>query len=165
MHKKRDRNEILNYPTVHNRVANPEDLSKRRIIFDVQIRARTPTKPPKRLLSDCLSRRISSVSRLIPSYNSLQRNVKVIRPHINLSITIPVNAAHQNIPEQYKISFRNEHFLLYNGREKEGERFIHYAAPPKLIILSLSSNIYFDPNFQSFFFYYCLLITENRKMY
>ncbi|KAF0989930.1 hypothetical protein HZS_3812 [Henneguya salminicola] len=46
---------ILNNATVHYHAPNPEDLSKRRIISDVRIRARTTTEPLRRLLADCLS--------------------------------------------------------------------------------------------------------------
>ncbi|KAF0986408.1 hypothetical protein HZS_3445, partial [Henneguya salminicola] len=55
MRTNRDGNLILNNAIVHNHALNPEDLSKRRIISDVRIRARTTTEPPRRLLFDCLS--------------------------------------------------------------------------------------------------------------
>ncbi|KAF0991648.1 hypothetical protein HZS_4510 [Henneguya salminicola] len=67
----------------------PEDESKRRIISDVRIRARTTIEPPRKLLPDCLSRKIQSVSPSIPSYNSLQRNVQMIRQRIIFPLTIP----------------------------------------------------------------------------
>ncbi|KAF0986248.1 hypothetical protein HZS_4059 [Henneguya salminicola] len=139
MRTNRDKNLILNNANVHNYAPNPEDLSKRRIISDVRIRARTTTKSPRRLLADCLSRSIPSVSPLIPSYNSLQRNVQMIRQRINLPPTIPSDAAHLIIPEQYKI----------NGLENDGERFILFATPRQLNILSRCSNSYFDSTFNS----------------
>ncbi|KAF0993152.1 hypothetical protein HZS_5055 [Henneguya salminicola] len=127
MRTNRDGNLILNNATVHTHAPTPEDLSKRRIISDVRIKARTATEPPIRLLADCLSRSIPLVSSLIPSHNSLQRNVQIIRQRINLSLTIPSDTAHFIIPEQYKINFRNENFLLYDGVENDGERFILFA--------------------------------------
>ncbi|KAF0987265.1 LOW QUALITY PROTEIN: hypothetical protein HZS_6098 [Henneguya salminicola] len=42
----RDENLIKKNATVHNHAPNPEDLSKRRIISDVRIRARTTTESP-----------------------------------------------------------------------------------------------------------------------
>ncbi|KAF0985760.1 hypothetical protein HZS_7415 [Henneguya salminicola] len=53
----------------------------------------------------------------------------MIRQRINLPLTILSDAAHINIPEQYKISFRNENFLLHDGLENDGERFILIATP------------------------------------
>ncbi|KAF0988863.1 hypothetical protein HZS_2895 [Henneguya salminicola] len=47
--------------------------------------ARNTTEPPRRLLSDCLSLSMLSASPLIPSYNSLQRNVKMIQQQNYLS--------------------------------------------------------------------------------
>ncbi|KAF0989318.1 hypothetical protein HZS_7078 [Henneguya salminicola] len=136
MRTNRKGNLILKNATVQNHAPNPEDLSKRRIISEIRIRARTTTKSPRRLLADCLSRSITSVSPLFPSYNSLQRNSSVrCSPLI--------------IPEQYKISFRNKNFLLYDGVEIEGERFILFATTRQLNILSWSSNIYFDSTFKS----------------
>ncbi|KAF0985307.1 hypothetical protein HZS_3626, partial [Henneguya salminicola] len=111
--------------------------------------ARTTTEPPRRLLSDCLSRSIPSVSPLIPSYNSLQRNVQMIRQRINLPLSLPPDAVPLIIPEQYKISLRNENFLLYDGVENDVERFILFAGPHQPNILSLSSIIYFDSTFKS----------------
>ncbi|KAF0985852.1 hypothetical protein HZS_5331 [Henneguya salminicola] len=73
----------------------------------------------------------------------------MIRQRINLPLSLPSNAAHLIIPERYKISFRNANFLLYNGVEKDGERFILFATPRQLNILSRSSNIYFDSTFKS----------------
>ncbi|KAF0985898.1 hypothetical protein HZS_5468 [Henneguya salminicola] len=66
----------------------------------------------------------------------------MIRQRINF-------AAHPILPEQYKISFRNGNFLLYNGVENDGERFILFVTPLPLNILSRSSNIYFDSTFKS----------------
>ncbi|KAF0987020.1 hypothetical protein HZS_7160, partial [Henneguya salminicola] len=43
----------------------------------------------------------------------------------------------------------NENFLLYDGVENDGERFILFATPHQLNILSRSSNIYFDSTFKS----------------
>ncbi|KAF0986407.1 hypothetical protein HZS_3444 [Henneguya salminicola] len=72
----------------------------------------------------------------------------MIRHRINLPLPIPSDAAPFIIPEQYKISFRNENFLLYDGLENDGERFIFFATPRQLNILSRSSNIYFDSTFK-----------------
>ncbi|KAF0985561.1 hypothetical protein HZS_6476 [Henneguya salminicola] len=65
----------------------------------------------------------------------------MIRQRINFLHTISSDAAHIIIPEQNKISFRNEHFLLYDGPENDGERFILFATPRQLHILSRISNI------------------------
>ncbi|KAF0985542.1 hypothetical protein HZS_6353, partial [Henneguya salminicola] len=73
----------------------------------------------------------------------------MIRQRINLPLTLPSDAAHLIIPGQYKISLRNENFLLYDGVENDGERFILIATPRQLNILSCSSNIYFDSTFKS----------------
>ncbi|KAF0985289.1 hypothetical protein HZS_5778 [Henneguya salminicola] len=73
----------------------------------------------------------------------------MIRQQINLLLSLPSNATHLIIPEQYKINFRNANFLLYNGVENDGERFILFATPRQLNILSRSSNIYFDSTFKS----------------
>ncbi|KAF0985358.1 hypothetical protein HZS_6093, partial [Henneguya salminicola] len=95
------------------------------------------------------------------------RNVKIIRQRINLLVTIPSYAAHFIIFERYKISFRNENFILYGGPENDEERFILFATPRQLNILSRSSNIYFDSTFKSVpeIFYQFLLFTENTKIY
>ncbi|KAF0986288.1 hypothetical protein HZS_4355 [Henneguya salminicola] len=82
---------------------------------------------PRRLLAEGLRRTIPSVSPSIPSYNSLQRNVQMIRQRINLPLTIP-----------------NENFLLYDDPENDEEKFILFATPCQLHVLSLSSSIYFD---------------------
>ncbi|KAF0989625.1 hypothetical protein HZS_530 [Henneguya salminicola] len=73
----------------------------------------------------------------------------MIRQRINSPLTILSDAAHINIPEQYKISFRNENFQLYDGLENDGERFILFATPRQLNILSRGSNSYFDSTFKS----------------
>ncbi|KAF0985788.1 hypothetical protein HZS_8107 [Henneguya salminicola] len=74
----------------------------------------------------------------------------MIRQRINLPLSLPSDAAPLIIPEQYKISFRNDNFLLlYDGVENDGERFILFATPRQLNILSRSSNIYFDFPFKS----------------
>ncbi|KAF0986762.1 hypothetical protein HZS_2321 [Henneguya salminicola] len=73
----------------------------------------------------------------------------MIRRRINFPLTIPLDAAPFIIPEQYKISFRNENFLLYDGLENNGERFILFAIPRQLNILSQSFNVYFDSPFKS----------------
>ncbi|KAF0986377.1 hypothetical protein HZS_4704 [Henneguya salminicola] len=73
----------------------------------------------------------------------------MIRPRINLPLSLLSDAAHLIIPEQYKISFRNENFLLYDGVENDGVRFILFATPRQLNILSRSSNIYFNSTFKS----------------
>ncbi|KAF0985479.1 hypothetical protein HZS_2426, partial [Henneguya salminicola] len=91
--------------------------------------SKTITEPPRILLPDCLSRGIPSVLPLIPSYNSLKRNIKIIRQRINLPLTILSEAAHINIAE-------NENFLLYDGLENDGQRFILYATPRQLNILA-----------------------------
>ncbi|KAF0985647.1 hypothetical protein HZS_7013 [Henneguya salminicola] len=85
----------------------------------------------------------------------------MIRQRINLPLTIPSDAAHVIIPEQYKISFINENILLYE------ERFILFVTPRQLNILSQSSNIYLDSIFKSVpeIFYQFLLFTENTTMY
>ncbi|KAF0988690.1 hypothetical protein HZS_6515, partial [Henneguya salminicola] len=59
----------------------------------------------------------------------------MIRQPINLPLTILSDATHVIIPYQYKISFRNENFLLYDGVENEGKRFIRFATPRQLNIL------------------------------
>ncbi|KAF0985555.1 hypothetical protein HZS_2971 [Henneguya salminicola] len=64
----------------------------------------------------------------------------MIPQRINLPLSLPSDAAHLIIPEQYKISLRNEQFLLYDGVENDGERFILFATPRQLNILSRSSN-------------------------
>ncbi|KAF0990352.1 hypothetical protein HZS_102 [Henneguya salminicola] len=65
----------------------------------------------------------------------------MIRQRINLPLTLPSDAAHFITPEQYKISFRNENFLLYDGVENDGERFILFATPRQLNIRSRNSHI------------------------
>ncbi|KAF0985947.1 hypothetical protein HZS_368 [Henneguya salminicola] len=79
----------------------------------------------------------------------MQRNIQRIRQRINLPLSLPPDAAHLIIPEQYKISLRNENFLLYGGVENDGERFILFATSRQLTILSRGSNIYFDSTFKS----------------
>ncbi|KAF0992071.1 hypothetical protein HZS_4096 [Henneguya salminicola] len=69
----------------------------------------------------------------------------MIRQRINLPLTILSDAAHINIPEQYKISFRNEYFLLYDGLENDGERFILFAAPHQLNILAGAPTVTLVP--------------------
>ncbi|KAF0988946.1 LOW QUALITY PROTEIN: hypothetical protein HZS_4802 [Henneguya salminicola] len=61
-----------------------------------------------------------------------------------LIFSILFHETHIIIPEENKISFRNEHFLLYDGVENDGERFILFATPRQLHILSRISNCYFD---------------------
>ncbi|KAF0987196.1 hypothetical protein HZS_1578 [Henneguya salminicola] len=73
----------------------------------------------------------------------------MIRQRINLPLSLPSDAAHLIIPKQYEISFRNENFILYDGVENDGERFILFATPRQLNILSRSSNIYFDLPYKS----------------
>ncbi|KAF0985276.1 hypothetical protein HZS_8040 [Henneguya salminicola] len=77
----------------------------------------------------------------------------MIRQRINFPRSLPSDAAHLFGPEQYKISFRNENFRLYDGQENDGERFILFATlfatPRQLNILSRISNIYFDSTFKS----------------
>ncbi|KAF0985452.1 hypothetical protein HZS_6092, partial [Henneguya salminicola] len=73
----------------------------------------------------------------------------MIRQRINLPLSLPSDAAHLIISEQYKISLRNENFLLYDGVENDEERFILFATPRQFNILSRSSNIYFDSTFKS----------------
>ncbi|KAF0991677.1 hypothetical protein HZS_3486 [Henneguya salminicola] len=91
----------------------------------------------------------------------------MIRQRINLPLTILSDAAHINIPEQYIISFRNENFLLYDGLENDGERFILFATPRQLIILSRSSNSYFDSTFKSVpeIFYQLFFFKKNTTVY
>ncbi|KAF0992411.1 hypothetical protein HZS_8011 [Henneguya salminicola] len=98
---------------------------------------------------------------------SLQRKVQMIRQRINFLHTISSDAAHIIIPEQYKISFRNEIFLLYDAIENEGEKFILFASPRQLNILSPSSPIYFYSTFKSVaeIFTSYFLFTENIKKY
>ncbi|KAF0985537.1 hypothetical protein HZS_3757 [Henneguya salminicola] len=60
----------------------------------------------------------------------------MIRQRINLPLSLPSDAAHLILPEQYKI-------------KNDGERFILFATPRQLNILSRSSNIYFDSTFKS----------------
>ncbi|KAF0985738.1 LOW QUALITY PROTEIN: hypothetical protein HZS_6667 [Henneguya salminicola] len=43
----------------------------------------------------------------------------MIRQRINLPLSLPSDATHLIIPEQYKISFRNKNFLLYDGKMME----------------------------------------------
>ncbi|KAF0986386.1 hypothetical protein HZS_5928 [Henneguya salminicola] len=117
------------------------DLSKRRIISDARIRASLITEHPRRLLAECLSRSIPSVSPQIPSYNSLQQNVQMIRQQINLPHIIPSDAAHLIIPEPYKISNRNENFLLYDGLENDEEIYILFATPRQINNLSRSLRL------------------------
>ncbi|KAF0985957.1 hypothetical protein HZS_7379 [Henneguya salminicola] len=73
----------------------------------------------------------------------------MIRQRINLPLSLPSDAAHLIIPEQYLISLRNKNFLLYDGVENNEERFILFATPRQLNILSRSFNIYFDSTFKS----------------
>ncbi|KAF0990648.1 hypothetical protein HZS_970 [Henneguya salminicola] len=153
MHTYRDRNLFLNNPTVHNHALNPDNLSKRRIISDVRIRARTTPKPPRRLLADCLSQSIPSVLPLILSYNSLQLYIQMISQRINLSLTLPSDAAHLIISEQYKISIRNKNVRLYYDPENDGERFIIFTKPRQLNILSRSSSLFFYSTFKPVVFY------------
>ncbi|KAF0985282.1 hypothetical protein HZS_5129 [Henneguya salminicola] len=47
------------------------------------------------------------------------------------------------------MSFRNKIFLLYEGLEKDGERFILFATPRQLNIHSRNLYIYFDSSFKS----------------
>ncbi|KAF0987925.1 hypothetical protein HZS_6538 [Henneguya salminicola] len=60
----------------------------------------------------------------------------MIRQRINLPLTIPSDAAHFILPEQYKI-------------KNDGERRILFATPRQLNILSRSSFIYFDATIKS----------------
>ncbi|KAF0991537.1 hypothetical protein HZS_5059 [Henneguya salminicola] len=71
------------------------------------------------------------------------------RQRINFPLSLPSDAAHLIIPEQYKISLINKNFLLYDGVENDGERFIFFSTPRQLNIISRSSNIYFDFTFKS----------------
>ncbi|KAF0991364.1 hypothetical protein HZS_4915 [Henneguya salminicola] len=73
----------------------------------------------------------------------------MIRQSINLLLTIPFDAALLIIVGQYKISFRNENFLLYEGSENEGIRFIFFATLRQLNILSWFFYIYFDSTVKS----------------
>ncbi|KAF0988956.1 hypothetical protein HZS_6303 [Henneguya salminicola] len=64
------------------------------------------------------------------------------------------------------MSFENKNVQLYEGSEKDGERFIIFATPRYLNIFSLSSNIYSDSTFKSVseIFSQCLLFTKNTKI-
>ncbi|KAF0988958.1 hypothetical protein HZS_5078 [Henneguya salminicola] len=73
----------------------------------------------------------------------------MIQQRINFHLTIQSDAAHLIISEQYKISYINENILLYDGVENDGKRFILFATPRQLNILSWSSNIYFYFTFKS----------------
>ncbi|KAF0990170.1 hypothetical protein HZS_2123 [Henneguya salminicola] len=85
----------------------------------------------------------------------------MIRQRINLPLSLPSDAAHLIIPEQYQISYRNENFLLYDGVEKDGERLILFATPPGASTFTLIS-----PSSQFLkFSISCLLFMENTTMY
>ncbi|KAF0987224.1 hypothetical protein HZS_5189 [Henneguya salminicola] len=73
----------------------------------------------------------------------------MIRQRINLPLTILSDAVPLILPKQYKISFRNENFLQYDGLENDGERFILFEPPHRLNILSRNSDVYFDSPFKS----------------
>ncbi|KAF0986289.1 hypothetical protein HZS_6661 [Henneguya salminicola] len=73
----------------------------------------------------------------------------MIRQRINLYLSLPSDAAPLILPEQYKISFRNVNFILYDDLANDGERFILLATLHQLNIISFSSNIYFDSTFKS----------------
>ncbi|KAF0985690.1 hypothetical protein HZS_7665 [Henneguya salminicola] len=73
----------------------------------------------------------------------------MIRQRINFPLTILPDAAHINIPAQYKISFRNENFLLYDGYKMMENDLFSSQRLVNLNILSRSSNSYFDSTFKS----------------
>ncbi|KAF0985705.1 hypothetical protein HZS_3400 [Henneguya salminicola] len=60
----------------------------------------------------------------------------MIQQRINSPLSLPSDASHLIIPEQYKI-------------KNDGERFILFATPRQLNILSRRSNIYFHSTFKS----------------
>ncbi|KAF0989904.1 hypothetical protein HZS_6010 [Henneguya salminicola] len=62
---------------------------------------------PPNLLEDYLL----TVSPLIPSIQFFAAKCTMIRRRINLTHTLSSDAAHLIIPEQYKISYRNQNFL------------------------------------------------------
>ncbi|KAF0986576.1 hypothetical protein HZS_1928 [Henneguya salminicola] len=91
----------------------------------------------------------------------------MIRKRINLPLTILSDVAHINIPEQYKISFRNENFLLYDGLENDGERFILFATPRQLNILAGAPTVTLIPPSSQLlkFSISCFLFMENTTVY
>ncbi|KAF0987401.1 hypothetical protein HZS_5649, partial [Henneguya salminicola] len=89
----------------------------------------TITKSHKSEIADYLSQIISSESHLIPSYNSLTRNVQRTRQGINLPITLTFDTTQLIITEQYKINLINKNYPFYEGVKNNGERLSIFRTP------------------------------------
>ena len=82
---------------------------------------------PRQVISESFRKLVPEVSSLIPEYPSLRRGVQRIRQCSSFPYDIPSNAQELIIPEEYKVTFRNERFLLSDTNDDNCGRIIIYC--------------------------------------
>ena len=141
--------EMKSYIDNHNHTPNPNKNSVREICHNLRTEAVLPAARPRQIISRSLRVGRPEISSLMPDYSVLHRNIQRSRQRNSFPYPMPSNAAQFSIPDEYKITFRNEQFLLSESHSKEVGIILIFGTARAKNILSASNSVYFDATFKT----------------
>ena len=89
-------------------------------------RARESLETPQQIISKEIECADQGVASNLPTIRHLKRNLRCQRQRSQMSIPLPISTQDLNIPDEFKVTKKNEQFLLYDSGS-EGSRLLIFG--------------------------------------
>lgn len=140
---------INSVPSEHNHAENPNEIAVREVRNEMREKSLKNLLKPRKIISSSIRDTAPEISALIPEYSSLQRNIQHIRKRSAFPYINPQTTQELLIPEEFKITYRNQRFILSDTYIELVGRIIIYCTQRAQSLLEQSTSVFFDGTFKT----------------
>ena len=132
----------------HNHGSDPARIDMLKGYNDLKQHSLNSEESTRVILSSGIATMSSSTIAKLPKLSSVKRTIRNYKSVSDVNCGNPTCAAEIQIPEQYKVTLKDEPFLLYDSGYGDYNRIIVFSNPRFFSILKESSNWYADGTFK-----------------
>lgn len=143
------RNETTIKRAEHNHEGRPEKVEVRKVLQAVREGAQKTVNIPQVILSEATGSCSEITSANLPSIPSMKRTIRNIRNKDNNFPSIPNEASSLILPEDFKITDKGKHFLLFDSGVDDTDRILIFGTNENIQHLYFSPYWYMDGTFKT----------------
>ncbi|KII62285.1 hypothetical protein RF11_07566 [Thelohanellus kitauei] len=140
---------ITDPPTEHAEAPNPNASDVKIIKNNMRNMALESSLRPRNIISHALRHTNPAISAILPSYTSMQRTIQNVRARNSFPYQNPLNCREFLLPDEFKITHRNERFLLSDTYQVDTGRIIIFCTDRGKQLMSRSNRVFFDGTFKT----------------
>lgn len=133
----------------HNHSANAANIQCRQFSNDLKEESVKSSESSQRIVKKAYSEVDAELAEYLPSQKSSKKTIKRFKNKYNRRPAVPVLAKELVIPEEFKMSTRNQNFLLFDSGQKSKNRMIIFGTNDYVKLLQTHTEWYVGGTFKT----------------